>query len=156
MKIYQTKDYEVIASLNEDVQNLHANLYPKYFKKINFDEVKDFFMKIIDKPEFIFLLIEDNEINHGYAWIEIRDNPENAFKRAYKLLFVHQISISESSRNTGFGSMLMEEIYGIARSNEVKRIELDYWCDNHIAKNFYQKQGFTIYREFVYKNPDYM
>ncbi len=156
MKIYQTRDYEVVSSLNRDVQEVHANLYPEYFKKFNIEEVKEFFQKIIDRPEFIFLLIEDNEINQGYAWIEIRNNPENAFKKAYKLLYVHQISISESSRNKGFGTMLMEEIYGIARLNEVKQIELDYWCDNHIARNFYQKQDFTIYREFVYKKHDYI
>jgi diamine N-acetyltransferase len=87
---------------------------------------------------------------------EIRHNPENAFKKAYKFMYVHQISISESSRNTGFGTMLMEKIYGIARLNEVKQIELDYWCFNHIAKSFYQKQGFTIYRELVYKNLHYI
>jgi diamine N-acetyltransferase len=152
MKIYQTRDHEIIANLNEDVQNVHAHLYPDYFKKFNLENVKEFFKKIINKPDFIFLLIEDNEISQGYAWIEIRHNPENAFKKAYKLLYVHQISISESSRNKGFGSMLMEEIYEIARKSEVKQIELDYWCDNQIAKDFYQKQGFTISREFVQKN----
>jgi diamine N-acetyltransferase len=87
----------------------------------------------------------------GYAWIEIRNYPENAFKKAYPSVYVHQISISESHRKKGYGSKLMEEIYHIAKTNHIDMIELDYWCDNHSAKEFYKKQGFTKYREFVYK-----
>ncbi|ADU31932.1 GCN5-related N-acetyltransferase [Evansella cellulosilytica DSM 2522] len=36
--------------------------------------------------------------------------------------------------------MLMEKVYEIAAQ---KKIELDYWCKNSVAKHFYAKQAIT-------------
>jgi ribosomal protein S18 acetylase RimI-like enzyme len=151
MKISQTTNYEIIARLNRHVHELHTKLYPKYFKEYNFEAIKEFFKGIISHPQHLFLLLEDDEQYLGYAWIELKNYPENAFKKAYQSVYVHQISISESHRKKGYGSKLMEEIDHIAKINHIDMIELDYWCDNDIAKSFYKKQGFTKYREFVYK-----
>jgi diamine N-acetyltransferase len=40
----------------------------------------------------------------------------------------------------------MEAIYDIAKTNNISKIELDYWVDNNAAKNFYIKSGFVKYR----------
>lgn len=152
MEISRTKDFELIAKLNKYVHDLHVNLYPEYFKEYNFEEIKTFFHKIIDKEEFIFLLFEDDDLPLGYIWIEFRNYPDNVFKKAYKSVYVHQISIAENERKKGYGSKLMEEITQIAIANGIKKIELDYWFDNEIAKNFYKKNDFVKYREFVYKD----
>ncbi|MFH0070733.1 GNAT family N-acetyltransferase, partial [Peribacillus sp. NPDC056705] len=84
-------------------------------------------------------------------WIEIREYPENAFKKGYKSVYVHQISIEDTKRNKGYGSSLMEYIYEIANDRGINLIELDYWFENSVAKDFYKKQNFIKYREFVYK-----
>ncbi|WP_338778840.1 GNAT family N-acetyltransferase [Metabacillus sp. FJAT-52054] len=86
----------------------------------------------------------------GYAWIEIRNYPENAFKKAYRSVYVHQISIADHMRNQGYGSRLMEEVAEVAKSKGITKVELDYWFDNEAAKNFYRKNNFVKYREFVY------
>jgi diamine N-acetyltransferase len=152
MTIRQTTDFELVAKLNKYVHDLHIKLYPEYFKEYNFRDIKTFFQKIIDKDNFIFLLLEEDDKSLGYAWIELRNYPENAFKRAYKSLHVHQISIVDNQRNKGYGSKLMNEIENIARQNNINKIELDYWFTNDIAKNFYKKNNFVTYREFVYKD----
>ncbi|MEK5520565.1 GNAT family N-acetyltransferase [Heyndrickxia sporothermodurans] len=152
MKINRTNDFELIAKLNKHVHDLHIKLYPKHFKEYNFEEVKAFFASIIDIEEFVFLILEQNEQPLGYAWIELREYPDNPFKKAYKSVYVHQISISENQGKKGYGSRLMDEICNIARANGINKIELDYWCDNEIAKSFYKKNGFVKYREFVYKD----
>jgi diamine N-acetyltransferase len=151
MKITQTTDYEIIAKLNKSVHDLHSKLYPKYFKQYDYEAIKKFFKSIIHNDSFIFLLVEDNGEALGYAWIEIRKYPENAFKKSYKSVYVHQISIAETQRKKGYGSKLMEEIYEIAKNKGIDLVELDYWFENNIAKDFYQKHGFKKYREFVYK-----
>ncbi|MGF9967124.1 N-acetyltransferase family protein [Bacillus rhizoplanae] len=152
MKISRTKNFELVAKLNEYVHDLHANLYPEYFKEYNFRESKIFFQGIIDNEDFIFLVLEDDEQSLGYAWIELRNYPDNAFKKAYKSVYVHQISIAENQRKKGYGSKLMDEITDIAKANDINKIELDYWLNNEIAKNFYKKNDFVKYREFVYKD----
>ena len=152
MKIGRTYDFEIVAKLNKYVHDLHANLYPEYFKEYNLEEIKAFFQKIIDKEEFTFLLMEENDQPLGYAWIEFRNYPESIFKKAYKTVYVHQISISQNQRKKGYGSKFMDEITDIAKENGINKIELDYWFDNEIAKKFYKKKGYVKYREFVYKD----
>lgn len=152
MIISQTTDFDTIARLNQSVQVTHSALYPEYFKEYNYEAIKEFFKEKINKPSYIFLLIEGNNQNLGYAWIELKNFPENAFKKAYQSIYIHQICILESQRNNGYGSKLMEQIYQIAEANQITKIELDYWSENSIAKEFYQKKGFRKYREFVYKD----
>jgi ribosomal protein S18 acetylase RimI-like enzyme len=151
MRIIQTKDYETIARLNEDIHNVHVNLYPEYFKAYNYEAIKAFFKRIIHKANFTFLLIESRQQYMGYAWIELKEYSENEFMRSYKSLFVHQFSIIEEERNKGFGGKLMDKITEIAATNHIRKIELDYWFNNDIAKDFYNKNGYKKYREFVYK-----
>lgn len=151
MEIKQTKDYELIAELCEHVQELHASLYPEQFKAFDFEAVRAFFEKAIDQPRSVFLLLEDAGEARGYAWLEVKQYPENPFKKAYQSIYVHQISINGTYRKQGYGTQLMEAIYDLAKEQNVDRIELDYWCGNEIAKNFYDKKGFMKHREFVYK-----
>ena len=95
MKISQTRNFNLVAKLNKCVHDLHSNLYPKYFKEYNYENVKEVFKCLVNNESFIFLLLEDNDEALGYAWIEIRE-------------YIHQISIVETKRNKGYGSSLME------------------------------------------------
>ena len=152
MKISRTKDYEMVAKLNKYVQDLHTHLFPEIFKEYHDLEVRNFFKEMMNKPNMDFLLIEDIEEPVGYVWIEFKDYPESAFKKPFKSVYIHQISISKLHKNKGYGSKLMDEITTIAKTNGINKIELDYWLDNEAAKNFYKKREFIPYREFVYKD----
>jgi diamine N-acetyltransferase len=154
MNIYQTKDYKKIAVLNEAVQKVHVEAYPDYFKEYKYEEIKEFFKDIIPEPHHIFLILEDEGEAIGYAWVETKHYPENPFKKAYSSLLVHQLSIDANARRKGYGSFFMKEIICFAKKFNLHKIELDYWRDNKMAKDFYQKQGFTIFREYVYKEID--
>uniref|UniRef100_UPI00388F9D63 GNAT family N-acetyltransferase n=1 Tax=Radiobacillus sp. PE A8.2 TaxID=3380349 RepID=UPI00388F9D63 len=74
------------------------------------------------------------------------------FKKGYSSVYVHQLSVNSSNRKSGYGSLLMDEVYKIASDKGIKLVELDYWCKNEAAIGFYQKHGFESYRAFVYKN----
>jgi diamine N-acetyltransferase len=79
LNISQTNNYETVAKLNKCVHELHVSLYPKYFKEYNYENIKEFFKRIINHDNFIFLLLEDEERKIGYGWIEIKDYLSNAF-----------------------------------------------------------------------------
>lgn len=151
MKIIQTTDYELFATLNQSVQELHSELYPKYFKEYDFEVIKDLFKKSVTNPDFIFLVIEDNGQYLGYAWLEIKEYRESVFIKSYRSLFIHHINVVKSHIRNGYGSKLMDKIYEIANANKLEKIVLDYWYNNQIAKEFYKNSGFKIYREYVYK-----
>lgn len=152
MRIIETDDYEIVAALNEPVHALHAKLYPEYFQPFDYDAMKRFFKSAVSQPNHVFLLLEDDGQPLGYAWIEYKTVPENAFRKSSRSLFVHQIGISDSYQNKGYGSKLMERIYDMAKSSGIARVELDYWTDNESAVQFYRKHGFIKYHEYVYKD----
>ncbi|WP_028549891.1 GNAT family N-acetyltransferase [Paenibacillus sp. UNC451MF] len=152
VSITQTMAYETIAHLNRHVHDVHVELYPLHFKPYQYEAVRDFFQSVIDKPQFIFLLLEDEGQPIGYAWIELKQYKESAFMKSYRSVFIHQISISNGHRNKGYGSIMMEYIEHLAQKNEIGIMELDYWANNVFAAKFYEKNGFTVYRQFVYKN----
>ena len=151
MRIYRTDNYEMVAKLNKTVHNIHAHMYPEYFKEYSDAAATEFFKSIININSFIFLILEDHNEPIGYAWLEIRNYPEIVFNKGYQSIYVQQISIEETRRKKGYGSKLMEEVYNIAKNTKIDLVELDYWMKNQQATDFYQKQGFTKSREFVFK-----
>lgn len=150
MEMILTKDYGILAKLNEGVQNIHAEIYPEFFKIHNIDEVTQFFKEVVNKPNHLFLLVKDEDEFVGYAWIEIKNSLETPFKKAFSTLYIHQINIVDDKRNKGYGSFIIHKIVSFARDHHISRIELDYWTDNSIAKNFYEKLGFKKFREHVF------
>jgi len=150
MKIGETKDFELIARLSESIQQLHASLYPEFFKEYEYEGMREHFKNMMDVENIRFILIEDpNPV--GYAMIEIKSNPETVFKKAYKSLYVHQINIIEPFIGQGYGARLIKHIENIARENDINMIQLDYWASNERAKQFYLKEQFETIREVVIK-----
>ncbi|MCP3761088.1 GNAT family N-acetyltransferase [Domibacillus sp. A3M-37] len=152
MNIYQSRDFETIAKLSESVHDVHAKLYPEYFKEYDHHDVKEFFKSVINIDRFVFLILEDHHEPLGYAWLEIRNYPEMAFNKELNSVYVHQLSITETHRGKGYGSKLMEEVYTVAKKLNIDLIELEYWTENTYAKQFYKNQHFTKTREVVYKS----
>jgi diamine N-acetyltransferase len=133
------------------VQDIHVELFPEYFTPYQYEQIRDFFKSLVDDPKQIFLLAEEKNIPVGYVWMTIRNTPDTPFKKASKTIYIHQISVDLNSSNKGTGTKIMEYIEKLAKDIGATKLELDYWIDNTIAKNFYKKLGFVINREDVHK-----
>jgi diamine N-acetyltransferase len=151
MEITKTKDYEAIAKLNKNVQDVHVELFPEYFTPYNYEPIRDFYKEIMKDPKQIFLLVEEDFNPIGYVWMTLRDSAETPFKKASRSLYIHQISIEKNSSNKGAGSQVIAYIEQLGKELGTTKLELDYWIDNTIARNFYKKMGFVINREVVHK-----
>jgi diamine N-acetyltransferase len=82
---------------------------------------------------------------------ELNLTPDTPFKKASKTIYIHQISVDQNSSNKGTGTKIMEYMKKLAKDIGATKLDLDYWIDNTIAKNFYKKLGFVINREVVHK-----
>ncbi|RZT23863.1 GNAT family N-acetyltransferase [Fictibacillus sp. BK138] len=151
MEIIQTQDYELVAKLNKNVQDVHVELFPEYFTPYNFEPIRDFYKDIMKDPAQIFLVVKEESNPIGYVWMTLRDSAETPFKKASKSLYIHQISIDKNNSNNGAGSQVIAYIEQLGKQLGVNKIELDYWIDNTIARNFYKKTGFLVNREVVHK-----
>ncbi|KGP73414.1 GNAT family N-acetyltransferase [Pontibacillus yanchengensis] len=155
MQIRETRNSDLIAKLNKSVHHLHYQLYPNFFKPFDYHKMRKFFENMMNKENHTFLLMYDGDDPIGYAWFELKDYPESIFKKGYRAIYVHQIGIDEHQKGNGYGASLMREIEDYGKSLGVPLIELDYWCDNKEAKQFYERQGYDVYREVAHKSLNY-
>lgn len=151
MIITQTADIDLIAALNKPIQDLHVKLYPEEFVPYDSMSTKSELQKMLQTGTHEIYVAEENGNHLGYVWLEIKSKPANAFKKGYTCIYVHQIGVMEQMRKRGVGSKLLEHVYDVARKHGIAAIELDYWCRNTVAKDFYQKHGFDVRREVVSK-----
>lgn len=152
MRIEETGDFELIAKLNEQVQNLHHELYPNKFKPFNYSEVCKYFEKIIEDENQHFHVCYDDNYAVGYIWFSEIVKSDTAFSNESHYLYVQQVSVNERQRGKGVGKMLFDVVLKYSKEKSIKRIGLDYWVKNGIAKKIYERMGFEVEKEITYLN----
>lgn len=154
VKIYQTKDSDKLAELNECVQDIHANIEPELFKRYDKNEMKELFSEIVKDENMFIFIVAYQEIDVGYLLLSRVKYPETNFRKAYESLYIEQISINKEFHKKGIGKALINKAKQTALSLGIKRIELDYWTKNKEAGVFFECQGFKPYNTKMYYNND--
>lgn len=149
--IKKTKDFELLARLSKDIHDLHVDIYPEYFEAYDYEAFRDNFVEEVKDEANEFYILYDEEPK-GYIWLETHIKPGTFFKKEKRTLLVSQISVKKEEKHKGYGHQLMTFAYELAKKKNLNRIELDYWADNTDAEKFYQKEGFTVYRKYVFKD----
>ena len=71
----------------------------------------------------------------GTIWYEIRD-------RVMREAYLWDIFINEDRRGRGYGKETMSELEESARKEGARRIQLDVFGFNSVARNLYLKMGY--------------
>jgi ribosomal protein S18 acetylase RimI-like enzyme len=91
---------------------------------------------------FLLALQDDKAI--GFASVGLQpDDPERPDERMYKL---HKLYVSTEQQGTGAGRKLLEQVIQLIQAEGATLLELNVNRHNK-ALFFYQKLGFTIYKE---------
>ena len=65
------------------------------------------------------------------------------FRKIQDIIFLNYICTSQKSRHKGLGRIMLREAILMARKTHHKKISLDVFCDNKIAKTWYKKLGWN-------------
>ncbi|MES2513749.1 MAG: GNAT family N-acetyltransferase [Bacteroidota bacterium] len=149
--VVETRDYKLIAALNEEVQNLHASLHPEMFKPFVKSDMEKALENYLNEPNAYGYLVQKDGIAIGCAVFFIREAKENAFHYTIKTLYVDQISVLTKHQRTGAGKMLMDQAEKLAKEKSIQKIELDHWSANVVAASYFRKSGYKLYRERLFK-----
>jgi hypothetical protein len=77
VRVASATDIDDIVRLNRDVQQLHAELEPSFFKSnVNNEEVAVFFSAKLALSENHIRLADSGDGPNGYVWFEVQDRPE--------------------------------------------------------------------------------
>jgi ribosomal protein S18 acetylase RimI-like enzyme len=139
-------DVDDIVRLNRDVQQLHAELEPSFFKS-NFDneEVAAFFDAKLALPENHIRLADSGEGPNGYVWFEVQDRPETPLTLARKRIYIHHLSVQAGARRRGIASALLRQVEAEALTGGITNIALDTWAANGSARSFFEACDFTLF-----------
>jgi len=144
VRVASDADISVIVRLNRDVQQLHAELEPAFFKsQTDVEEVSAFFAAKLALPENHLRLADGDDGPSGYVWFEVQTRPETPLTLARKRVYIHHVSVQASARGRGVGSALLRQVEAEAIAGGVTNIALDTWSANELARRFFEARGFT-------------
>lgn len=147
IRITETSDYLLLAVLNEEVQALHHNLYPKIFKPYDRNSVSTFFKDVMNNKQTKAFIATDGEKNVGYTLLfEVHTN-ENPFQYQRTYLLIDQLAVVKEMRTKGVGKLLLNAAINYAYERNIVTLELNHWTFNNDARGFFQKNGFKYYNE---------
>ena len=138
-------DVKLLAELNQDVQRIHAEALPDWFKQPNqVDAVAvDFATRILgDTQEYVYIA-EVNGEAVGYICARRVERPENPYTYAQTLMLIDQISVKPRFQGCGCGRKLIQTVVDLAMTNESKRVILDTYAFNTQAQGFFGEMGFA-------------
>ena len=142
------EDAELIVTLNEHVQAVHAALLPNLFKPagestLTMSDVGT----LLTKSETLALIATIEGEPVGYAYAEVRRRPETPYAFAHDEIYLHHISVAPDRRRCGVGTALIDTLEQFAANLGIVRLALDVWTVNEPARAFFRAHGFEQYNE---------
>ena len=151
IEIEQTKDYNELARLNENVQTWHHQNFPSDFKTYNPSEIAKAFENLLANQDCFALIAKSKEESIGYVVAYFKTRPDSAFQYEKATLNIDQIAVVPGHRKLGVGNLLLEAVFEIAKEKGVSEIQLDYWSGNELAENFFSNNGFVYFNHRMKK-----
>ena len=144
IKLATEEDVQAIIELNQQIQSLHAELYPEDFKRrADPAERLALFTRIMADNAHAVAVYRDSCRVEGYVWVEIQERQETALIRSSKRIYIHHIVVADTSRRQRIGSELMQWVEDYAASAGIHQIVLEYWAANEMARTFFSNAGFS-------------
>lgn len=143
--IHPTEDSSLLAELNEGVQNLHHELYPKEFKPTNKRQAKAAFERLLAKPEVFAFVAKEDEQTVGYVLCMIHQRSESEFQYEKISLIIDQIMVLDTNRRKGVASLLLERAVQLAKEKGITEMIMDHWDGNSAAGSFFARHDFQYF-----------
>jgi len=141
-------DAPLVATLNLDVQAVHAAAFPKRFKAPGPNSSSELeFAALLAKPENLIFIALIGDEPAGYVYAEVIRRPETALTYAYDMVHVHHVSVAARYRRRGVGTALLERVRLAAKDVGIDLLTLEVWSFNETARSFFRRNGFDRYIE---------
>jgi GNAT superfamily N-acetyltransferase len=140
------EDAQTVATLNADVQQLHADALPRVYKQPDHVAARQTFAEWLASPDVTCFIAFAGADPAGYIFLRAVRREENPFLHERAFLYIDQMSVAEAYRGTGCARLLMDAARAHARDTGVTELGLDVLAFNERARRFYEKEGFDVYR----------
>ncbi len=139
------EDLSGINSLLGQVLLVHHNGRPDLFKpvgqKYTDETLETMFM---DDENPIFVCVNEENKVLGHCFCQTKTQKEGPATYAFKTLYIDDLCVDETSRNTHVGRTLYEYVKEYAKANGYYNVTLHAWECNPNACGFYSHLGLKI------------
>ena len=141
-------DISVISELYREQFKEMAKLIPDFIKEG--DQSVEFLEKTISNDDSDILVYENDGRVVGFILLQAKERPDFDFMIPGKYCYIMDIIVTESHRNKGFGTALMNSAKDWAKEQNCSFINLDVLVNNHGAIKLYEKLGFIPKAQEMY------
>ena len=135
-------DWPAARDLLREVDDLHAELAPKYFRSAPRGE--DEWQRLLEEDNGAVFVAEPEGADRAVAVLVARvyDTPDNPGMVQRRRLHVETLVVRCKHRRRGIGRRLMEEGAAWGRSQGAVEVVLTTWVGNREAEAFYERLGY--------------
>ena len=134
----------LLSSLCMDVQRLHAEHRPDFFKMPASDDFAvTYFDEVLADPAVAIYIAEKEGQAIGYVFCKLFERPETPFTYVNRFLNIEHISVRPEAQRQGVGRALLKRAQELAQEIGVTKIQLGSWSFNTQAHAFFEKHGFA-------------
>lgn len=141
-------DTPAIAELYREQFREMSKLIPDFIKEG--DQSVEFLEKTISDDVSDILVYENDGIVVGFILLQAKERPDFDFMIQGKYCYIMDVIVTESHRNKGFATALMNSAKDWAKDQNCNLINLDVLVNNHGAIKLYEKLGFTPKAQEMY------
>ncbi len=142
------KDIPAISELYREQFREMAKLIPDFIKEGN--QSKEFLEKTISDDDSDILVYENVGTVVGFILLQAKERPDFDFMLPGKYCYIMDVIVTESHRNKGFGTALMNSAKDWANEQNCSFINLDVLSNNTGAITLYKKLGFIPKAQEMY------
>lgn len=137
-------DVTALDTLNQVVQQLHADALPAIFKQPLPGGAPAFLTDALQRDEIVVFVAEVGDAIVGYLFAEESHRLAGAFTHDSHVSYVHHIAVDDRYRRLGVGRLLLEAADTWAHDHGLTDLRLDHWGFNDDAHEFFSGLGFVV------------
>lgn len=139
-------DYDGICHLMEQIDRLHREQHPNYFRKADPTREPAYIQSWLDDELLHLVVAEEEGSLVGAIMFELRTVPEIPIIHPRQYVLVDTLVVDEAARGKGIGTALMKVAHNWAREHGIYEMELGVFAFNTTALRLYEKLGYKIIR----------
>jgi diamine N-acetyltransferase len=145
------EDLETFYGFFAQVQSIHADAEPEFFRPPENDEaLQQFFESILDDSDQHLLFACLNGVEVGLVHFFLGLRPRNIFQPERRVGYIHGLAVNEEHRRTGCAAKMIEHVKQAARLENITLLGIDFFSFNDVARACYEKAGFKTRKEFMW------
>ena len=146
-------DWSAARDLLREVDDLHAQLAPDYFRSAPRSEAE--WQRLLAESHGAVLVAERQHGQDGQRPVavlvaRIYDTPDNPGMVPRRRLHIETLVVCCNNRRQGIGRRLMSEVVAWGREHGAVEVVLTTWVGNEAAEAFYARLGYKVLSRVLY------